>query len=402
MEYCSSSCDISKSDHIDDEDWERIYQNGEFDIQVDMKTNILNETFPIILDKLGGFDFYRKALNSPKRVLAPMVNQSELPFRMLCRKYNTDLCYTPMFHSKLFATETNYRKRYWSTCPEDRPLVVQFCANDPQYLLKAAKIVENDCDAVDINFGCPQRIAKTGNYGAFLMEKPELQCQLVKMLHDHLKIPVFCKIRIFPSYEQTLKYAKMIEAAGCQLLTVHGRTREMKGPHMGLADWEVIRKLKSELSIPVFSNGNIQEYDDVARCLEFTKTEGVMSAEGLLHNPSLFTEPSMQPSSYQIANDYLDLCEAYPTRMVWIRNHLFKIFVDYVTDHHEIRDHIFSCQDIPSARDFVVLLQQFSKDSDLSRFKIGTNHHDKKTRIKVEEKDFGDLFGGIDGFIKDF
>ena len=111
-------------------------------------------------------------------------------------------------------------------CKEDRPLVVQFCANDPEILLKAAKLVENDCDAVDINFGCPQGIAKKGNYGSFLLEKTELIVSMVKMLKENLKIPVTCKIRCLPKESDTLHLAREIEKAGASLLTVHGRTRE--------------------------------------------------------------------------------------------------------------------------------------------------------------------------------
>ena len=74
---------------------------------------------------------------------------------MLTRKYGAQICYTPMFHSRLFSEKADYRKRMFAPCAEDRPLVVQFCANDPDVLLTAAKYVENDCDAVDINLGCP-------------------------------------------------------------------------------------------------------------------------------------------------------------------------------------------------------------------------------------------------------
>ena len=111
-------------------------------------------------------------------------------------------------------------------CKEDRPLVVQFCANDPDTLLKAAEYVQDHCDAVDINLGCPQGIAKKGNYGSFLLEKTELIVSMVTILKKNLKVPVTCKIRCLPTEEATLRLAREIEKAGASLLTVHGRTKE--------------------------------------------------------------------------------------------------------------------------------------------------------------------------------
>jgi len=93
-------------------------------------------------------------------------------------------------------------------------------------LLTAAKYVENDCDAVDINLGCPQGIAKKGNYGSFLLEKTDLIVSMIKILRENLKVPVTVKIRCLPSEADTLHLAKEIEKAGASLLTVHGRTRD--------------------------------------------------------------------------------------------------------------------------------------------------------------------------------
>lgn len=354
--------------------------------------NLLKELihdYPIVNNKIGGFDFFQNVLKSPKTVCAPMVHQSELPFRMLCRKYNTDLCYTPMFHSKLFATEQKYRDKHFSTVPEDRPLVVQFCANDPYYLLKAAKLVEKDCDAVDINFGCPQRIAKAGNYGAFLMEKPELQYNLIKTLHDHLNIPVFCKIRVYPEYERTLEYARMCERAGAQLITVHGRTREMKGCKQGLADWEQIKKLKEDLTVPVISNGNIRHLEDVKSCLDFTKADGVMSAEGLLKNPALFA--GVEKPTFELAQEYIEMCEKYPTQLIWVRNHICKMFVKYLSGFEQIRDRIFLCEDLEALKEFVGLVEKFEKTGNLDEFKI---ERPKKIRPELAD-DVGDLFSSF-------
>ena len=189
-----------------------------------------------------GYAFF-ESIGRPRFHVAPMVDQSELPFRLLCRRHGATAAYTPMLHARLFLENDKYREEHFTTTLDgsDRPLFVQFCANDPQILLGAARLVQDRCDAIDINLGCPQRIAKRGRYGAFLMDELDTVEAMVRTLHDNLDIPVTCKVRIFPEMEKTLQYVKMIERAGCSLLTVHGRTREMKSAKDYRADWDAIR-----------------------------------------------------------------------------------------------------------------------------------------------------------------
>ena len=89
-----------------------------------------------------------------------MVEQSELAYRLLCRRYNAQLCYTPMLHAERFSRDPSYRAAQFQTCPADRPLVAQFCGHDAATLLAACRLVEGQVDAVDLNLGCPENIAK--------------------------------------------------------------------------------------------------------------------------------------------------------------------------------------------------------------------------------------------------
>ncbi|KAL7334996.1 tRNA dihydrouridine synthase [Mucor circinelloides] len=298
--------------------------------------------------KLKGYEFYEKTLGSPKYIVGPMVEQSELAWRILCRRYNAQLCYTPMFHSKLFSDPIHgykYQDDQWSTNAEDRPLIVQFCGNDPDTLLKAAKMVEHQCDAIDLNLGCPQYIAKKGRYGSFLQDDWDLIYKLISILDKHLQVPVTAKIRVFSSETKTVNYSKMLIEAGAQLLTVHGRLREQKGHHTGLADWSKIKAVKQQCpQIPVIANGNILYHDDVQHCLDMTGADGVMSAENNLYNPTLFTASDMPPFTFDIALEYLDICSTVAlTRPVIIKAHLFKLFHASLPVHTDLRDRLAVC-----------------------------------------------------------
>lgn len=294
-----------------------------------------------------GWDLYRNVLKSPKFVVAPMVEQSELAWRILSRRYGAQLIYTPMINAKLYAEcrkgfrDLNFDlKRGEEGGPEDRPLIVQFHANDPKYLLQAALLVQDHCDAVDINFGCPQEIARRGHYGAFLQDDWELVYQLIRTLHENLKVPVTAKFRCFPTIEKTVKYAKMMERAGAQILTCHGRTRQQRGTLSGLADWEQIKAVKEAVSVPVFANGNILFHSDIEDCLRATGCDAVMSAEGNLYNPAIFV--NRYPKHADLALEYLEIVKNLktPTPLVAVKGHLFKLMRPALIRETDLRNRL--------------------------------------------------------------
>ncbi|KFB38691.1 AGAP008484-PA-like protein [Anopheles sinensis] len=180
----------------------------------------------------------------------------------------------------------------------------------------------------------------------------------ISTLHRNLAIPVTCKIRIFEDMSKTIRYARMLQDAGAQLLTVHGRTREQKGPLTGLADWKYVSVLRQQLSVPIFSNGNIMSVHDVERCIAETGVNGVMTAEGNLHNPALFE--GVNPTSWSMAHEYLDLVEQYPAPISYIRGHLFKIFhhLLHLKSNTALREQLASCHSVPEFRSVTSQLEE--------------------------------------------
>lgn len=233
-----------------------------------------------------------------------------------------------MLHARLFREQNKYRDAHFQPTKEslttktksegapwldgnpemDRPLFVQFCANKAEDFLEAAQYVAPYCDAVDLNLGCPQGIARSGHYGAFLQEDWDTIRKLIGKIKDELEVPVTAKFRIQETPEKTLEYANMILDAGASILTVHGRQRHQKGHNTGVADWDMIRHLREHLPAEtvIFANGNILNGNDIEPCLEATGADGVMSAEGNLSDPTIFAQPPEDTASREYWRDSRD------------------------------------------------------------------------------------------------
>jgi len=289
-----------------------------------------------------------------------------LAFRILCRRYGTQLAYTPMYEANKFVEDSNYRAQF-QTHANDRPLAVQFCANDPDTLLKAAKLVESQCDMIDINLGCPQRRAHAGHYGAFLLDEQDhgLVFAMVKTLTQHLAIPVACKIRLLPTPEATLKFCVGLQTAGCALIAVHARYRgSPTQPRDGAAHLDQLPLVKHALSIPVLANGNTRTFEDVLENLKQTECDGIMAGEGLLDNPALFASSIGQaaPEGPELCLEYLRICREFGSPTVeWVRGNVLrmcrKLFLRF-----QMQDDLEHATDLKQVEQVVVTIIKYRDD----------------------------------------
>lgn len=386
-------------------------------------------------------------LRSTALVVAPMVDASELPYRLLTRRYNANLCFTPMIHAKMFTEKPKYRDKFWkvvdSMPPEDRPLIAQFCGHDKHILLAAMQIVEHHVDGVDVNCGCPQGIAKRGRYGAFLMEEEggDVIVDIVHHLSSNLSVPVSVKVRILPSgiEDSLILYQRLVDA-GASMLTIHGRTRHENKTMVREANWDAIRQVVILLGhqVPILANGGISSMDDVRRCLEFTGADGVMSSEAILEYPPLFTQTNVEATNYkrtgpgrmQLASDYLELCKLYPPNeggqgsgLKCIRAHLHRFLYTDLQQHTAIRDYLIRAFSMEAMDEVVNMVRRIHNETEhdvseeqlswYTRHRSGDSGHDENDGVQEENCDddeeekkdstpqeeeescmFGDIFGG--------
>jgi tRNA-dihydrouridine synthase 1 len=315
-------------------------------------------------------------------VVAPMVDQGDLAFRILCRRYGANLCFTPMIHTRLLLESEAYREKFMVKLVEaDRPLIAQVCGSDPAIVLQAARLLEPYVDGIDINCGCPQGIARRGNYGAFLLEKEDVLLRLVRYLTPRLRVPLSIKVRLLPNPNaddqdfdipkaSLALYAKLVDA-GIHLLTIHGRTRKQKGASTGPTDWETIRKAVDMFGdrIPIFANGSIEDFDDVEECLKVTNADGIMSSESLLEYPPIFYRipqvPARTVGRMQLSREYTELAKQYPpskmgqgSKFKTIRTHIHRFLNTDMQEDHSLRKTIVGVRNMEELENALNKCQQ--------------------------------------------
>ncbi|MBE6689763.1 MAG: tRNA dihydrouridine synthase DusB [Ruminococcaceae bacterium] len=240
-------------------------------------------------------------------MLAPMAGVTDASFRILCRRAGAEYTVSEMVSAKALCFEQKSKRAQSArTAPlaavtaEEAPMAVQLFGNEPEYMREAAALLESGqylgCStelppaAIDINMGCPvPKVAGNGE-GSALMKDPARAAAIVAAVKCAVKLPVTVKIRA--GWDENSKnapeFAKQMEAAGADLIVVHGRTRQQF--YAPSSDNRIIAAVKRAVAVPVVGNGDLFSAADVKRMYDETGCDGVMIARGAMGNPFLFTE----------------------------------------------------------------------------------------------------------------
>ena len=228
-----------------------------------------------------------KTLPRPIVALAPMADMSDLPFCVVCKERKVPLMFREMVSSEAIV-RLNPKTLKMATFDErERPLVQQVFGSNPAVMAEAARIIEERFhpDAIDINMGCPVYNLVSNFNGASLIRDPDRAHAIIKAMRAAVSVPISVKTRLgWSSDTDCLEFVKVVEDAGAELISMHGRTREQG--YSGIANWKRIGEARQNVpNVTFLVNGDINTVDKAKEAMDQSGADGVLIGRGLLGNP---------------------------------------------------------------------------------------------------------------------
>jgi tRNA-dihydrouridine synthase B len=242
----------------------------------------------------------------PPLALAPMAEVTDTYYRSLIKELGGVGLVVSEFISAEGLTRKNDRSHQMLAFHEnERPVSIQIYGGDPDRMDDAAAIVEAEgVDIVDINMGCPVRKIVNSGAGSAMLKDFDKAAKVVEKIRRRVKIPVTVKVRKGWESNDVLPLLQRFEEIGVAAIAIHGRTRNEA--YTGASDWAYIAHVKSNLTIPVFGNGDVKTAADAIRMFETTGVDGVMIGRAALHNPFIFRDIHAHVNGEQVAGNEVE------------------------------------------------------------------------------------------------